>query len=659
MRRENDHPLQHYLIAISSICLLCVLVYSNTFNSPFVFDDTRNIEENRFIRLTDLDFNKLYDAGFKSPTLHRPVVNISFALNYYFGKYDVTGYHVVNTIIHSINGILVYFLALILFKQLSEMPGQRILQFRSPALMSLFAAFFFVAHPLQTQSVTYIVQRMNSMAVMFYLLSLFLYISGRMAQTRRRRWPLLSGCLVSWIMALGSKEIALTLPFIILLYEFYFFQDLHIVWEKREIKYLLVPIAILSLTAFIYVGAHPFDRILDGYGVRDFTMWERVLTQFNVVVFYISLLFYPHPSRLNLVHQFPISHSLSDPVTTLFSVILIIGFIGLAVYLARKNRLISFCILWFLITLAVESSVIGLEMIFEHRLYLPMFGFALIVTYVLFFFLSQRPLWFIPISILIIVSLGTATYLRNSIWHDRITLWSDAVTKEPLSPRAHNNLGLALKEQGRLEEAIGHFSAALQIRPDHAHAHNNLGVALRERGRPGEAVGHFSQALRIQPNHADAHNNLGLALQEQGRLEEAISHFSEALRIKPNMIVAHYNMGNALKEQGRFKEAIGHFSEALQIKPDHAEAHNNLGIALANQGLLKEAIGHFSRALRIDPRLAEAHNNLGLALARQGNLKNAIIHFSEALRIKSDYADARHNLGVCLKEQERLKELGI
>jgi tetratricopeptide (TPR) repeat protein len=336
-------------------------------------------------------------------------------------------------------------------------------------------------------------------------------------------------------------------------------------------------------------------------------------------------LFYPHPSRLNLVHQFPISHSLSDPVTTLFSVILIIGFIGLAVYLARKNRLISFCILWFLITLAVESSVIGLEMIFEHRLYLPMFGFALIVTYVLFFFLSQRPLWFIPISILIIVSLGTATYLRNSIWHDRITLWSDAVTKEPLSPRAHNNLGLALKEQGRLEEAIGHFLAALQIRPDHAHAHNNLGVALRERGRPGEAVGHFSQALRIQPNHADAHNNLGLALQEQGR----------------------------------FKEAIGHFSEALQIKPDHAEAHNNLGIALANQGLLKEAIGHFSRALRIDPRLAEAHNNLGLALARQGNLKNAIIHFSEALRIKSDYADARHNLGVCLKEQERLKELGI
>jgi len=491
------------------------------------------------------------------------------------------------------------------------------------------------------------------MAVMFYLLSFVLYIYGRLSQIGWKRWTLWGSCFVSWILALGSKEIAATLPFILLLYEWYFFQDLSKDWLKKNLRYFLGLIVLLGLVAFIYLGGLPFDKIM-GYTHRDFTIWERVLTQFRVLVFYLGLLFYPHPSRLNLLHHFRTSHSLFDPITTFFSLLIIVCLIGIAIYLARRQRLISFCILWFLIHLVIESSILGLEMIFEHRLYLPMFGFALLVAYLLsHLFLLKKRSWAFIISASIIVSLGTATFLRNRIWQDRIILWSDVVSKSPQSHRAHYNLGSDLTRQGSLTEAIAHFSEALRIKPDYAKAHNNLGVALEGQGRLKEAVDNYFEALRIKPDFAEAHYNLGVALERQGRLKQAIDHYSEALRMKPDFAEAHNNLGVALEGQGRLKEAIDHYSEALRIKSDDAEGHNNLGVALERQGMFKEAIDHYFEALRIKPDYAEAHNNLGVALTRQGMLEEAIGHFSEALRIKPGDAEVRQNLELGLQRMRK------
>jgi Flp pilus assembly protein TadD len=680
MRKYTTSPFTDHLIAIFAICLLCIIIYSNTLDSSFVFDDFHNIKDNPYIRLTDIDFEKLYNAGYKSPNSNRPVANISFAINYYFGRYDVTGYHIVNILIHLINGIIVYFLARIIFKQVSNVLKYRIPQSRPPRLsppgirlrrsrwrtgesngrqasipfMSLFASLFFIAHPLQTQSVTYIVQRMNSMAVMFYLLAFILYIYGRLSQVRRNRWTLWAGCFVSWILSLGCKEIAATLPFILLLYEWYFFQDLSKNWLKKNLKYFLGLIVLLGLLAFIYLGALPFDKILASYTYRDFTMSERVLSQFRVLVFYLGLLLYPHPSRLNLLHHVTTSHSLFDPITTFFSLLIIVCLIGIAIYLARRQRLISFCILWFLIHLVIESSILGLEMIFEHRLYLPMFGFALLVAYLVsHLFLLKKRSWALIISASIIVSLGMATFLRNRIWQDRIILWSDVVSKSPQSHRAHYNLGSDLTRQGSLTEAIAHFSEALRIKPDYAKAHNNLGVALERQGMFKEAIDHYSEALRIKPDFAEAHYNLGVALERQGMFKEAIDHYFEALRVKPDYAEAHNNLGVALTRQGMLEEAIGCYFEALRIKPDDAGVHNNLGVALEGQGRLKQAIDHYSEALRIKPDYAEAHNNLGVALTRQGMLEEAIGHFSEALRIKPDDAEVRHNLELGLQRMRK------
>ena len=535
MRKDIDNTYKFHLIVVFCIALLCIIIYSNTLNSPFVFDDFPNIKKNPYFRLIDLDFQGLYYAGFKSPNPTRPVANISFALNYYFGKYDVTGYHVVNIIIHLISGILVYFLALIIFKQASFVPNQKIPQFHGASipLISFCAALIFISHPVQTQSVTYIVQRMNSMSAMFYLLSLLLYIHGRLTRIKWRRWALFCGCFVSWIMALGSKEIAGTLPFIILLYEWYFFQDLGADWLRKNIKYSFGLFAVLGLLIFIYLGWSPFDRVLATYANRDFTIAERVLTQFRIVVIYISLLLYPHPSRLNLLHHITTSNSLLEPVTTLLSLLIIAGLIGLAIYLARRQRLISFCILWFIINLVIESSVIGLEMIYEHRLYLPMFGFALVVSCLLFHFLSKRRLWAIVVSAVIILSLCTGTYARNRVWRDSITLWSDVLSKSPQNHRAHLNLGNVLLEQERLTEAVSHFSAALRIKPGYAATHYNLGDALDKQGKLKEAIRHYSEAIRLKPDYAKAHYNLGIALQRQGKIKEANIHFSYARRLSP------------------------------------------------------------------------------------------------------------------------------
>jgi len=573
------------LIICCFLALVTLTVYSNTLQSPFVFDDVEGITENPYIRIIDIDFQKLNSAAFKGVYYTRPVANISFALNYYFGRCDVFGYHLVNIIIHCINGILAYFIGLTIFSQMQprhkktlDEPNQDRVN-----LMAVFSALFFMVHPLQTEAVTYIIQRMTSISVMFFLLSLFLYIRGRLSHTGWRQWTLFFACFLSWVLALGSKQIAITLPLIVIIYEWYFFQDLDTGWLRGNVKYFLMLIVILCVLVVIYQGTNPIDRILAAYEHRDFTLWERVLTQFRVVIFYISLIFYPDPSRLNLLHHFTTSHSVLDPITTLFSMLTILVFVSLAFVFARRNRLISFCILWFFISLVLESSIIGLEMVYEHRLYLPMLGPALIISYLVFHLPFKRSAWGVVISSAIILSLGTAAYKRNMVWKDEVTLFLDCVKKSPQKARPHNNLSQAFLNQGNYREAERQAAEALLIKPDYDNAQNNLGAALLQQGKISEAVQHLSEALRINPDYGDAHSNLGVALLSEGKVMEAVNHFSAALRIKPHNAETHNNLAVALIKQGKIEEAIKHLSEALRINPKYENARINLSIAVGEQ----------------------------------------------------------------------------
>jgi tetratricopeptide (TPR) repeat protein len=661
-----------------------VLIYSNTLQHPFIFDDLSNIKYNTHIRMTDLTWESLQKAGFESLSSNRPVANISFALNYYVHQYDVAGYHWTNILIHATAGIFLY----LLVRAILSTPAIRD-KYAAYKWIPLFTATIWLVHPIQTQSVTYLVQRMNSLSAMFYILSLLLYAKARLAGGKKSKWLLFSGCALAGILAVGSKEIAATLPFFIFLYEWYFHRDLSLGWLRRNILPIVALLAVFAVITSLFLGVHPLERILNSYAKRDFTLIQRVLTEFRVVVYYAGLLVFPHPSRLNLDHDFLISKSLLDPVTTLLALATLAGLVTSAVYLAKRQRLLSFCILWFLGNLVIESSVIGLEIAFEHRNYLPSMLVSLVAVVLIFQHIRIR--WAaagIVCAAGIVLSLWT--YERNQVWRDEITLWSDCVQKSPQKPRPHNNLAVALIQQGKLDEAIAHYSEALRIKPDYAEAHFNLGVGLSRQGKFEEAVYHLSEMLRLKPEHAGAHNNLGTILHEQGKLNAAISHYNEALRVNPEYPRAHYNLGVALNSAGKTNEAINHYNEALRANPLHAKAHYNLGLALSrtgkpdeavshffealrikpddaaahfslgsvlqNQGKVDEAIGQYARVLKLKPDHAEAHNNLGALFYRQGRFKQAIFHYTEALRAKPDYAEAHNNLGVVLDDLGKLKE---
>jgi len=620
MSARTASPLLAHLSRFCLIGLLGTALYSNTLEVPFVFDDMPNIAANDSVRLKELTPAGLMRASFESRLPTRPVANLSFALNYYVGQYRVRGYHLVNLAVHLCNAALVYLLSLLLLQQQAETQQQR---GRHPPRsaapsIALLAALLFVAHPVQTQTVTYIVQRMNGLAVMFLLVALLLYIQARHHKRTLQRGILYCGCLISWALALGSKEVAAILPVLVCLYEWFIAGSPGQDWLARNWKYAIGSLVLLMAAAVAYIGGNPLEGIARDYASRDFTLGQRVLTELRVVVFYISLLIWPHGSRLNLLHEFRPSSSLVEPITTLFSLLALASLAAAAIHLAQRKRLLSFCILWFFATLAIESSVVGLELVFEHRLYLPMVAVALLASHTLFTLLWRRPILLTVVAAALLASMGTVTYARNGVWRDEITLWSDVVAKNADSLRAHINLGLALAAAGRRDDAVQQYAEALRIDPRSAPARNNLGLVLRSQGRFEEAEAHFREVLRIDPDSAIGRENLGLTLAAQGRFEEAERHFRGLLRTDATDAAVRNDLGLVLAAQGRLEQAARQYRRALDIQPDFAEVYNNLGEVRARQGRFTEALEHFSAALRIAPDHHEAGSNLELVSQRLG-----------------------------------------
>ena len=446
------------LLATIFICGLAFVIYSNTLNVPFVFDDRINISDNPAIRITQLTFENLSNSAFESPDPNRPLANVSLALNYYFHEYEVAGYHLVNITIHALTGILLYFLFVITLK--APVLKRTIIR---PQITAFAAAVIWLAHPLQTQSVTYVIQRMNSMATMFYILAMLLYVIARLSVSKRKKIFFFVGCAVSGLAGFWSKEIVITLPFFILLYEFYFLQDLDINWFKS--KPFIFTATIIILGAIILAGQKL--GAMFSYGGRQFTLEQRLLTESRVVIFYISQLFFPAPSRLNLLHDFSTSVSLLKPLSTLFSVMALASLLVLAGWFARSWRLLSFCILWYIGNLALESTVFPLEIIFEHRNYLPSTFVSLMFSWLVMWglrFTQFKPFALIMLF-LIAMTFSYWTYERNSDWHDEETLLIDCLEKAPNVARTQASLGYVLLWQGRLDEATKRFNTALRLNP--------------------------------------------------------------------------------------------------------------------------------------------------------------------------------------------------
>lgn len=613
--------------------LIAGTLYSNTLDAPFVFDSQLRIVENPQVRITRLDKDSLMGAAFgKYSTAHRPLSNVTFALNYYFHGYRPLGYRLVNVAIHVLTGFLLF----LFLKETLSLSAAGLGRLQADAF-SLGAALLWLVHPVNTQSVSYVVQRHTAMAALFYMAAFWFYIKGRKETGTGYRFGWMTAAAASWLLALGSKEIAVVLPFFILLYEWFFFQDLRRDWIRNHIITVLAVLCLFALAAAVYLGLDPVSKLssLLNYSHRDFTLQERVLTQLRVVAHYISLLFFPHPSRLSLEHDFPLSRSLLDPATTLFAGLLILGLLAAAVLLARRHRLLSFSIFWFFGNLVMESSIIPLEIIFEHRTYLPFMTGCLVIVLAVFYWIRQTRAA-IAIFVAVVSVFGIWTYQRNSVWADAILFYSDCLKKAPSKARTHYNLGVVLADDGQMDAAIEHFNQALRIDPDHAQARDALGGALARKGIGSEAIESFKENPLALVNIGNVHYR-------KEEWIEAKAHYLRALEIQPDHAGALNNLGLVLIELGNYQEADRIFRWLLKERPDDPNLYYNLGLLQARQGKDTEAIEAFDRAVKLRPDYPAVYNQMGLILMRRGNRTGACHFFDLALQLQKDFSPAGKN----------------
>jgi hypothetical protein len=529
------------LLLLLLLAVPVIAAYANSLSVPFYFDDSIAITLNPRIRLTEINWDAITGFGLKQ----RPVAFFSYALNYYFHQYDPAGYHIVNICVHLLAGFFLFFLV----REAVSLAAPR-KEKSSAAAIAFWATLIWLVNPLLTSAVTYVVQRMTSLAAMFYVLALLLYVKGRLA-AGIRRWVCYGSTLLVWLLALGSKQIAIPLPFFIILYEWCFFQKFRTDWLTRNLKYVVLAMLAFIALAFIFLGSSPLDFYWSAYDRWDYTPGQRFLTEFRVLARYLSLLVFPYPDRLVFDYNYPLSSGLLDPPTTLLSMASVFALLAAAVYAARKQPLFSFAVFWFFGNLFLES-VWPTSIIFEHKTYLPsMFFFVPLCGWAV-----QAVGWkrFSAAGLVVVTLFSFWTYQRNILWQDPVALWRDSVDKYPGKARSYSGLGDALFKQGRYEEAIPCFQEAIRLEPEYPDALNNLGACLHKQRKYGEAIACFQKALVYNPSYVDAHANLGLSYRASGEIDKAIFHFRRALMLDPYNEIANEQLQSAINYAAALKK---------------------------------------------------------------------------------------------------------
>jgi protein O-mannosyl-transferase len=632
------------ILAGSIIAFAALAAYHNSFSGPFIFDDTLSIVENRTIRhLWPISRALSPPHGSAQTVSGRPMVNLSLAVNYALGGRAVWGYHALNLAIHILAGLTLFGVV----RRTLLQPSLRARFGEAAMLLGLAVAVIWTIHPLQTESVTYVAQRAESLMGLFYLLTVYCFIRGTESQAPRT-WYTLS--VATCLLGMASKEVMISAPLMVLLYDRTFVGgSFRKAWEQRRRLYVGLAGSWLLL-GYLVVGTHNRDRTA-GFDT-GVAWWAYALTQFRALLVYLKLSIWPHP----LIFYYGV-----DPVRYISEVaphgLIVLALMAGTLIGLRRWPAIAFVGCWFFGILAVTSSVIPipLQPIAEHRMYLPLAAVVTLVVIGIYRLLGWQS---VAVYVALALGLGFLTVRRNGDYRSEVAIWSDTVAKYPGNPWAHSHLGDALAAQGRVSEAIEQYEQAFRIKPNYAEAHSNLGMALASQGKVSEAMAEYAEALRIDPNYAPAHNNLGLALAGQGKVSEAIEQYEQALRlrVRPDPAPVHNNLGMALASQGKVSEAMAEYATALRINPELGGAHYNLGLALADQGWASEASEQFEQAVRLKPDYADAHNSLGMALAGQGKMPEAVEQFEQAVRLKPDYADAHNNLGMVLARQGRMPE---
>ncbi len=565
-KRETSTKLKSHIITLLLFAIVAFSIYSNSINAQFCFDDSRNITENANVTITELSFESLKKAAFSSNAAgFRPVSYLSLAINYYYSRLDTTSYHVINIIIHIINAFLIY---IILLRMLGLPPGGAsrgdTKKTKSHAAIAFFTALIWLCHPLNSQAVILVVQRMALLMSMFFLLAFLFYMRWR----SEKRIGSLVMTVMFFALSLLSKQNAAVFPGVIIIYELVFIRKGNLKNITKGEKIFAGVTALLSGAIFIMFKAEILKSFVKGYAMRDFTMYERILTQFRVLADYISLLLLPLPGRLSLTHDIIKSTSLITPITTLLSLIALVAMIVVAILRIKKTPRLSFAILWFFTLLTVESTIIPLEMKFDHRVYMPgIFLIGLFVEFIIINLYEKKRKAALAILCSTALLFGAMTVVRGDVWKKATTLWADVVAKYPDDARAHFNLGQTLATEKNYSEALKEYQIALDLDPENSIAIFGMGNIYREVASYKRAIEYFKLAAEKSDVGTTGHfkiiKNLGGGYFRSGQYKLAEETFKKFLPSYEANGEYLYNLGLTLQSQGKLSESLEWFQKAL------------------------------------------------------------------------------------------------
>lgn len=649
------------------LALAALAAYSSSFSGPFVYDDVQSIPDNPTLRQLWPPWAALSPPAGGATVGGRPVLNFSFALNYAVGGAGVTGYHLGNLLIHVLAGLTLFGLV----RRTLQLPRLSP-RFGSAALpVAFLAAALWTLHPLQTESVTYMVQRAESLMGLFFLLTLYSFIRGAQAE---RPAGFYAGSIVACALGMGTKEVMASAPLLVVLFDRALVAGSFAAALRTRWKYYAGLALTWILLGWLVAGNGGNRGGSIGFGI-GVSWWAHTLTQFEAMARYLWLSLWPHP----LAFDYGSTWAKSTTEVLLYAAIVLPFVIG-TVFALKRNHPLGFLGAWFFVILAPTSLMPGpTQMIVEHRLYLSLAAVTVLIAAGAYHLGGRRMFAGLLVAA---CALGVLTFRRNQDYRTNLSLWQDTVAKRPDNPLAHGNLGAALSALGRKEEAFAEFEATLRLDPNSPEGNINIGEALSAAGRPQEAMTHLLKAIPLALGHPSLQLNLGTALDRMGRTGEAIFYYQRALRMNPELVEAHNDLGDAYLRLGRLDLARPHVEEALRLKPNYPEAHCNLAFILAASGRMTEAAAEFEIGRRLQPNNAIArhswanalltagrkteaatefenalqmapndpsiHYDYGNLFASSGDYTGAIARYREALRLQPDYAAAQNNFAMAL-----------
>jgi tetratricopeptide (TPR) repeat protein len=613
--------------------------YANSFHGPFIFDDAPSIVENPSIR--SLEFPGALTAPSSAlTTTGRPVVNLSLAVNYAIGGLSVDQYHVTNLALHLLAALTLFALVrrALLLPALPPKLGA------AASELALVVALLWAVHPLQTESVTYVVQRAEALVGLFYFLTFYCFLRGA-TTARHHGWY--AAAVTACVLGMASKEVMISAPFLLLLFDKTFIAgSFEASWHRRRGLWLLLAASCVIPVLLLETTDNRDGSAGFGLGV---TSWEYARTQLGFILHYLRLAFWPQPLVLDYGRY--IAHSPAEIVPAAIGVFVLVAMTAVA--LVRRPQW-GFLGAWFFGILAPTSSIIPLpgQTAAEHRMYLPLAAVVVSVVLGLYSVALERGWrsgWLQALVLVAAAALGWRTHRRNEDYRSELALWDGAVQNRPQNDRAYLTRGSVYWTMGQRAAALRDYDRCLALNPGEAKAYVGRGNVSLEVGRHDDALRDYETALRLNPKLADAHDGRGEVLVFKGQRDAAIEEFKRAIALNPEHAQAHYDLAEAYSATGALDDAIASYGRVIRLRGDYADAYNSRGVAHDNKGEVDAAIRDYDKAIALRPGFASAYNNRCSARDVKGQRDAAIEDCNKAIALRPDFADAYSNRGNALQ----------